>query len=106
MLTYGDVAPGRRADPRDVGRVLLQHGDELPWWRVLRAGGTPAAGHRPHLRERQLASLQQEGTPIAPWDDAVDLRLARWSAARMDRPPTVFDISAPYAISTTDCIRC
>jgi alkylated DNA nucleotide flippase Atl1 len=49
----------------------------VPWWRVLRADGTPA----PHLRERQLALLAAEGTPMVPSGEAVDLRRARWDPA-------------------------
>src|SRR3954471_19635301 len=43
VMTYGDVAwtfghPGARA----VGMVMRFHGSGLPWWRVVRAGGSPA----------------------------------------------------------------
>jgi alkylated DNA nucleotide flippase Atl1 len=89
VLSYGDVAAlAGAATARDVGQVLLRHGDGVPWWRVLRADGTPA----PHLREAQLARLRAEGTPMAPSGDGVDLRRARWSAAPgADRQPTLFD---------------
>jgi len=62
----------------------------VPWWRVLRADGTPPA----HLRERQLALLRAEGTPMAPYGAAVDLAHARWEAAPGDddpRQPSLFD---------------
>ena len=52
----------------------------LPWWRVLRADGTAAE----HLRDRQLALLRAEGTPMAAFGDGVDLRRARWEAAGGD----------------------
>jgi methylated-DNA-protein-cysteine methyltransferase related protein len=78
VLSYGDVAELAPAPtPRDVGQVLQQHGADVPWWRVLRADGTPA----PHLRDQQLALLRAEGTPMAPFGDGVDLRRARWDAA-------------------------
>jgi alkylated DNA nucleotide flippase Atl1 len=78
VLTYGDVAAMVTAtSPRDVGQVLLRHGDDVPWWRVLRADGTPAG----HLRDRQLALLRAEGTPMAAFGEGVDLRRARWEAA-------------------------
>lgn len=59
VLAYGDVAaraglPGRA---RLVGRVLAADGHDLPWHRVLRADGTPAA----HLAAEQLARLRAEG---------------------------------------------
>jgi methylated-DNA-protein-cysteine methyltransferase-like protein len=91
VLSYGDVAALASAPtPRDVGQVLLRHGEEVPWWRVLRADGTPPA----HLRERQLALLRAEGTPMAPYGAAVDLAHARWEGAPDDpdpRQPSLFD---------------
>ncbi len=59
VLAYGEVAaraglPGRA---RLVGRILAEDGHDLPWHRVLRADGTPAA----HLATEQLARLRTEG---------------------------------------------
>jgi methylated-DNA-protein-cysteine methyltransferase-like protein len=77
VLSYGDVAELTDAPtPRIVGQIMAQHGHEVAWWRVLRTDGTPA----PHLRDRQLALLRAEGTPMAASGDAVDLRRARWDA--------------------------
>jgi alkylated DNA nucleotide flippase Atl1 len=93
VLTYGDVAALAADDvtARDVGQVLLRHGEAagVPWWRVLRADGTPP----PHLLDRQLALLRAEGTPIAPSGVAVDLHAARWSASGrgQDAQPSLFD---------------
>ncbi len=74
VTTYGDVAAraGTRA-PRLVGRVLAELSDEsVPWHRVLRADGTPAA----HLRDEQCARLRSEGVTVV--DGRVDLRRFRW----------------------------
>ena len=93
VLTYGDVAALAEVDAtaRDVGQVLLRHGDgdDVPWWRVLRADGTPP----PHLLDRQLDLLRAEGTPLAPSGAAVDLHLARWAASGrgQDSQPSLFD---------------
>jgi methylated-DNA-protein-cysteine methyltransferase-like protein len=90
VLTYGDVAELASAPtPRHVGQVLLHHGNEVPWWRVLRVDGTPA----PHLRERQLQRLREEGAPILPNGDAVDLRRCRWhpDGDGEDPTPSLFD---------------
>jgi alkylated DNA nucleotide flippase Atl1 len=93
VLTYGDVAALAEVDAtaRDVGQVLLRHGeaDDVPWWRVLRADGTPP----PHLLDRQLGLLRAEGTPLVPSGAAVDLHLARWAASGrgQDAQPSLFD---------------
>jgi alkylated DNA nucleotide flippase Atl1 len=93
VLTYGDVAALADGDAtaRDVGQVLLRHGEGegIPWWRVLRADGTPP----PHLLDRQLALLRSEGTPLAPSGAAVDLHAARWAASGrgQDAQPSLFD---------------
>jgi alkylated DNA nucleotide flippase Atl1 len=74
VLSYGEVAELASApSPRHVGRVLSLYGDAVPWWRVVRADGSPA----PHLRARQLAHLRAEGAPMLPSRAAVDLRRAR-----------------------------
>ena len=92
VLTYGDVAAlAPEATARDVGQVLLRHGERegVPWWRVLRADGTPP----PHLLDRQLALLRSEGTPLVPSGAAVDLHRARWAASGrgQDAQPSLFD---------------
>ena len=93
VLTYGDVAALAETEvtARDVGQVLLRHGEQedVPWWRVLRADGTPP----PHLLDRQLALLRDEGTPLAPSGTAVDLHAARWAASGrgQDAQPSLFD---------------
>jgi alkylated DNA nucleotide flippase Atl1 len=91
VLTYGDVAELADAPgPRHVGHVLAQQGDAVPWWRVLRADGTPA----PHIRERQLRLLREEGAAMTPYGQSVDLRRARWAPDDGDDPdpqPSLFD---------------
>ncbi len=68
VRTYGDVTPGR---PRLAGTVLRGHGgDDVPWWRVVRADGSLAKG------ERQATLLRGEGVPFTA-SGRVDLRAAR-----------------------------
>jgi alkylated DNA nucleotide flippase Atl1 len=87
VMTYGDVAAvlGSRAS-RQVGRIMALEGGDLPWWRVVRAGGLPASGHE----ARALGHYRAEGTPVVARtasgsagadrsDWRVDLRRARWS---------------------------
>ena len=78
VATYGDVAEmiGGRG-PRFVGNVLSRYASDLPWWRVLRAGGHPPKG----LEEQALAHYREEGTPLVRGTREgvkVDLARARW----------------------------
>ena len=58
VRTYGDVSPGA---PRLAGRLLGSvHAADLPWWRVVRADGSLAAG------EEQRRRLEREGVPFRP----------------------------------------
>jgi alkylated DNA nucleotide flippase Atl1 len=76
VLSYGDVAElvGRHG-PRAVGRALAEYGAAVPWWRVLRADGSPA----PPVAERALAHYRAEGTPLRADGRRVDMARARWS---------------------------
>jgi alkylated DNA nucleotide flippase Atl1 len=80
VMTYGDVAwtfgrPGARA----VGMVLRYHGSTVPWWRVIRAGGSPLAG----LEAEARPHYEAEGTPLLAVDGPagyrIDLARASWS---------------------------
>ncbi|RAY13305.1 cysteine methyltransferase [Actinomadura craniellae] len=76
VLAYGDVAELLECGgPRQVGRVMAHWGGAVPWWRVLRADGSPPAGHERRALERYRA----EGTPLRPGGARVDMRRARWS---------------------------
>lgn len=75
VMTYGDVAEYLgEGGPRQVGAVLARYGHAVPWWRVLRADGTPPPG----LAERAFAHYARERTPLLAGGTRVDLRLARW----------------------------
>jgi alkylated DNA nucleotide flippase Atl1 len=88
VMTYGDVAAvlGSKAS-RQVGRIMALEGGDLPWWRVVRAGGLPASGHE----ARALEHYRAEGTPLVARSAAagsadgsrsdwrLDMRRARWS---------------------------
>lgn len=79
VATYGDIAAllGSRG-ARAVGQVMARYGSDVPWWRVVRAGGRPPAGHaeiaRPHY-EAEGIPLRQTGD-----DDGyrIDLAASRW----------------------------
>ena len=72
-MTYGDVAEYLGAgSARTVGMVMSRHGHEVPWQRVVQAGGRPA---EPLVAEA-LAILRAEGCPLR--GEKVDLARARW----------------------------
>src|SRR5256885_16386892 len=70
VRTYGDVSPGA---PRFAGYVVSAvHAPDIPWWRVVRADGSLAAG------DEQRARLEAAGVPFLPGAPArADLRVAR-----------------------------
>jgi alkylated DNA nucleotide flippase Atl1 len=75
VMTYGDVAEYLgRGGPRTVGNVMARYGGAVAWWRVLRADGSPPAGHERRALERYRA----EGTPLRAGGTRVDLARARW----------------------------
>ena len=77
VMTYGDVAAvlGSRA-ARAVGNVMSWYGSDVPWWRVIRASGHPAADHE----DRALEHFRAEATPLVTTRDGyrVNLRVARY----------------------------
>lgn len=79
VMSYGDVAAaiGSRA-ARGVGQVMAYYGGDVPWWRVVRASGHPAAGHE----SRALEYYRAESTPLR-WSASgvfrVNLPVARWA---------------------------
>ncbi|MBF6184971.1 MGMT family protein [Nocardia farcinica] len=73
VVTYGDLAAAAGlSTPRTVGWIMRTDAADLPWHRVVGAGGKPAA----HLAHRQLGLLVAEGVPVR--DGRVDLRAARF----------------------------
>jgi alkylated DNA nucleotide flippase Atl1 len=83
VMSYGDIAEYLgRGGPRQVGRVMATDGGGVPWWRVVRADGRPAAGHE----RRALAHYAAEGTPLRPGGARVDMREARWDGRPWSSP--------------------
>lgn len=75
VMSYGDVAEYLgEGGPRQVGRVMALWGGGVPWWRVIRSDGSPAAG----LEERCLKHHREEGTPLRRGGERIDMSLARW----------------------------
>ena len=78
VMTYGDIAELLgRGGARGVGSVMAKYGSDVPWWRVIRAGG----GFPQGLDDEALAHYREEGTPLiggALRGRRVDLSVARW----------------------------
>ena len=75
VMAYGDIAEYLgQGGPRQVGWVMAHYGGGVPWWRVIRADGSPP----PHKEAVALRHYQDEGTPLRPNGERVDMRRARW----------------------------
>jgi alkylated DNA nucleotide flippase Atl1 len=61
VMTYGDVAAalGSRG-ARAAGTVMARYSSEVPWWRIVRAGGLAPRGHEARARSLYLS----EKTPL------------------------------------------
>jgi alkylated DNA nucleotide flippase Atl1 len=92
VMTYGDVAAalGSRA-ARMVGQIMAYYGSDVPWWRVVRAGGHPPANHE-HIA---LQYYRAEATPLVGAGIGagqragayrIDLTKARFSPLGEDHP--------------------
>lgn len=83
VATYGQVAKeaglGRRA--RFVGRVMarLPEGSDVPWHRVVRAGGEIAFPAGSEGRRRQRSRLEAEG--VAFDGEKIDMLRCGWRAS-------------------------
>lgn len=78
VATYGDVGRLVGISPRQAGREVSRVPDDVPWWRVVRADGVPAACRG----GRAIALLESEGVAIR--SGRVDLAQAR--CPRSSRP--------------------
>jgi len=76
VLSYGDVAElVGSGGPRQVGHIMATHGGAVPWWRVVRADGSTAV----RKEAGQLSRLAEEGCPLRPGGERVDMAQARWN---------------------------
>nr|WP_046470354.1 MGMT family protein [Allosalinactinospora lopnorensis] len=75
VMSYGDIAEYLgEGGPRQVGTVMSTWGGAVPWWRVIRADGSPPPGLEVEAMERYAA----EATPLRLGASRVDMRRARW----------------------------
>ena len=83
VVTYGQVAEmveEMRLTARQVGVAMRYAPPDVPWQRVVGAGGyLPIAKRSPEAMQRQLALLRAEGVPFHPDDPyRVDMAKAQW----------------------------
>ena len=71
VASYGDIGKNIGAGPRQVGRAMSMLGENVPWWRVVYADGTPASCHN----GRAPGLLRDDGTPML--GARVDMKHAR-----------------------------
>lgn len=78
VTTYGDIgaALGSKSVARHVGYAMaaLPEGHDVPWWRVVAAGGR--LSQLPGAAERQAEHLEQEGIEVR------NLRVQQFAARR------------------------
>lgn len=60
VMSYGQIGRECGVHPRRVGRIVSRIGDDIPWWRIVRSDGTPAACHD----GAAPAILRSEGVPF------------------------------------------
>ncbi|MGD6980923.1 MULTISPECIES: MGMT family protein [Citricoccus] len=74
VAAYGEIGRAVGIGPRQAGRAVSLLGDDVPWWRVVYADGTPATCHEGQAR----ALLEADGVPFR--NDRVDM--AKMQTAR------------------------
>ena len=60
VASYGEIGRAVGIGPRQAGRMVAALDDDVPWWRVVYADGTPATCHGGEAR----ALLEAEGVPF------------------------------------------
>lgn len=60
VAAYGEIGRSVGIGPRQAGRAVAMLDDDVPWWRVVYADGTPATCHG----GQATALLEAEGVPF------------------------------------------
>ncbi|WP_417233256.1 MGMT family protein [Arthrobacter sp.] len=74
VMAYGEIAAIIGVGPRQAGRLVAALDEDVPWWRVVYADGTPASCHggtAPELLRREGVRFRGErvdrsATPPSP----------------------------------------
>ncbi|HLV81898.1 MAG TPA: MGMT family protein [Chthonomonadaceae bacterium] len=83
VVTYGQVADGvtgAALTARQVGHAMRYAPNDVPWQRVVGAGGRlPIARRSPQMKLQQRRLLEQEGVAFLPnTEDQVDMSRFQW----------------------------
>jgi len=100
VMAYGDIseAIGEHPDLTDtipaygarlVGRVMSRFGNDVAWWRVIRASGEPPKFHEAEAWSHYLA----EGTPVTGSEEnyRIDMKRARYEPGAETSRQTTLD---------------
>jgi alkylated DNA nucleotide flippase Atl1 len=71
VAAYGEIGRAVGIGPRQAGRAVASLDEDVPWWRVVHADGSPATCHEGGAR----ALLEAEGVPFR--DGLVDMAKIR-----------------------------
>ena len=81
VVTYGQVASlveSVSVTARQVGQIMNIAPPDVPWQRVVGAGGHLPIGKRgPHLKTKQRQLLEEEGVSFLP-NDCIDMGKCQW----------------------------
>ena len=97
VVTYGqaaDAVSDVSLTARQVGSAMRFAPEDVPWQRVVGAGGTLSTGKiSPELKSRQRRLLEQEGVTFLPdASDRIDMRRSQWLTPDPDPTQTsLFD---------------
>ena len=82
-MSYGDIARVLGSGgPRQVAQTMSRFGSGVPWWRVVRADGTPAVP----VAVQAWALLRSDGIPMTSSGHRIDWARARWSPEPSSEP--------------------
>lgn len=97
VVTYGQVADGVTGvalTARQVGAIMTYVPKDVPWQRVVGAGGRlPIAKRGPELEQRQRRLLEQEGVVFKAGESGcVDMARSQWiGSVADDSQASLFD---------------
>jgi methylated-DNA-protein-cysteine methyltransferase-like protein len=96
VVTYGQVADSIAAvslTPRQVGAIMRYAPEDVPWQRVIGAGGyLPIVKRSPELKLRQQELLEREGVIFLSRETGrVDMQQSQWLAQGVRTQGSLFD---------------